>query len=137
MGSFLRRFAGVVLGVVSGFDRLVFKGRLPQLYSPHGMNCYASANHVRLLDFKKHTKEVTQRVLQSSLVESAKQAGRFAYLSSGKGDKEHTARAIGELHLTEAGWLAFLQCADPSWKFDTRGVNGRLTIRGERGKCSS
>src|ERR1700730_6179443 len=134
MGSFLRRFAGVVLGVVSGFDRLVFKGRLPQLYSPHGMNCYASANHVRLLDFKKHTKEVTQRVLQSSLVESAKQAGRFAYLSSGKGDKEQAARAILKDHPTEAGLVALLQCVEPCWTFDTKSVNGRLTICGERGK---
>jgi hypothetical protein len=54
MKTFLRRFAAVVWGVLSGFDRLVCKGRLPQLYSPQGMNCYASANHVRLLDFKAH-----------------------------------------------------------------------------------
>src|SRR5580693_7171603 len=52
MKTFLRRFAAVVWGVLSGFDRVVFKGRLPQLYSPQGMNCYTSANHVRLLDFK-------------------------------------------------------------------------------------
>jgi hypothetical protein len=122
---------------MSGFDRLVFKGRLPQLYSPHGMNCYASANHVRLLDFKKHAKEVTQRLLGASLVESAKQAGRFAYLTSGKGDKERTARGIGERHPTEQGLVALLQCVEPCWTFDTKSVNGRLTIRGERGKCSS
>jgi len=38
--SFLQRFASVVAGVLCGFDRAVFKGRLPQLYSPDGMNCY-------------------------------------------------------------------------------------------------
>jgi hypothetical protein len=52
MKTFLQRFSGIVLGVLSGFDRVVFKGRLPQLYSPEGMNCYASANHVKFLDFK-------------------------------------------------------------------------------------
>jgi hypothetical protein len=137
MRSFLRRFTGVVLGVLSGFDRLVFKGRLPQLYSPHGMDCYASANHVRLLDFKKHAKEVTQRVLAASLVESAKESGRFQYLNSGKADKEQAARAILERHPTEAGLVAVLQCVEPYWTFDTKSVNAQLTIRGEPGKCSS
>ena len=36
MQNFLRRFAALVLGILSGFDRVVFKGRLPQLYSPRG-----------------------------------------------------------------------------------------------------
>ena len=39
MKTFLQRFHPVVCGVLSGFDRVVFKGRLPQLYSPDGMNC--------------------------------------------------------------------------------------------------
>ena len=36
MRTFLRRFSSIVWGVLSGFDRLVIKGRLPQLYSPDG-----------------------------------------------------------------------------------------------------
>ena len=75
MKTFLQRFALVVSGVLSGFDRVVFKGRLRQLYSPEGINCYATANHVRYLDFKKHAKEVTRQVMAASLVESAKAAG--------------------------------------------------------------
>src|SRR5437764_10913872 len=94
MLSFLHRFALVVSGVLSGFDRVVFKGRLPQLYSPEGMNCYAAANHVRLLDFKAHARAVTRQVLAASLVESAKAAGRFQYLNSGQASKEEAARAI-------------------------------------------
>ena len=46
MKTFLQRFGHLVLGILSGFDRLVFKGKLRQLYSPEGMNCYLSANHV-------------------------------------------------------------------------------------------
>ncbi len=101
------------------------------------MNCYAAANHVKYLDFKKHAKEVTQRVLQASLLEWAKDAGRFQYLNSGKADKEQAARAILEQRPTESGLVALLQCVEPCWTFDTKSVNGRLTIRGEMGKCSS
>jgi hypothetical protein len=137
MRSFLQRFAAVVVGVLSGFDRVVFKGRMPQLYSPEGMNCYAAANHVRLLDFKKHAKEVTQKVLQASLVEQAKAAGRFQYLNNGKQSKDEVARSIGERRPIDEGLAAVLQCVEPCWTFDTKSVDGRLTIQGEPGKCSA
>jgi hypothetical protein len=77
MKSFLQRFGGVVLGILSGFDRLVFKGKLRQRYAPEGMNCYLSANHVRYLDFRHHVEGVTQQVLKASLLSQAKELGRF------------------------------------------------------------
>ena len=137
MKTFLQRFAAVVWGVLSGFDRVVFKGRLPQFYSPQGMNCYASANHVRLLDFKAHAKEVTRQVLAASLVELAKAADRFQYLGSGRTSKDEAARAILARHPIDEGLAAVLQCVEPCWTFDTKSVEGRLTIRGEPGKCSA
>src|SRR5712675_1586960 len=103
MTTFLQRFALVVSGVLCGFDRAVFKGRLPQLYSSEGMNCYAAANHVRYLDFKAHAKEVTRQVLAASLVESAKAAGRFQYLGSSQASKEQAARLIHKRCPTSEG----------------------------------
>lgn len=137
MRSFLQRFSSVVLGVLSGFDRLVFKGRMPQLYSPDGMNCYASANHVRLLDFKKHAKEVTHKVLQASRIEQAKADGRFQYLNNSKTSKDEVARSILERHPVDEGLAALLQCVEPCWTFDTKSIDKRLTIVGEPGKCSA
>jgi hypothetical protein len=137
MRSFLRRFAAFVAGVLNGFDRLVFKGRLPQLYSPEGMNAYAAANHVRLLDFKRHAKEITRQVLAASLMASAEAAGRFRYLNSGKESKEEAARAIEKERPVDQGLVAVLRCVEPCWTFDTKSVDGRLSIVGEMGKCSS
>src|ERR1700688_4802645 len=68
MKTFLQRFGAVVLGVLSGFDRLVFNGKLRQLYTPDGMNRYCNANLVRYKEFKEHAKGVTQQVLQASLI---------------------------------------------------------------------
>jgi hypothetical protein len=137
MKTFLQRFALVVSGVLSGFDRVVFKGRLPQLYSPEGMNCYAAANHVLFTDFKKHAKEVTRQVVEASLVDSAKQAGRFQYLGSSQASKEEAARAILKRCPTASGLVAVLQCVEPCWTFDTKSVAGRLRVVGELGKCSA
>jgi hypothetical protein len=137
MSTFLRRFALVISGVLSGFDRVVFKGRLPQLYSPEGMNCYAAANHVRYKDFKVHAKEITRQVLAASLVEAAKASGRFQYLGSSQVSKEKAARAISQRCPSAEGLVALLQCVEPCWTFDTKSLAGRLTIAGEMGKCSS
>src|SRR5271157_2260563 len=115
MKTFLQRFAVVVSGVLSGFDRVVFKGRLPQLYSPEGMNCYAAANHVLYKDFKVHAKDVTRQVLAASRVEAAKTAGRFQYLGSSQAAKEEAARAILQRCPMAAGLVAVLQCVEPCW----------------------
>jgi hypothetical protein len=137
MKTFLQRFGLLVSGVLSGFDRVVFKGRLPQLYSPEGMNCYAAANHVRYLDFKAHAKQVTRQVMDASLVEAAKREDRFEYLNNGKTSKEEAARLIAQRHPTTEGLVAVLQCVEPCWTFQVKSVAGRLRIVGEMGKCSS
>ncbi len=47
MKSFLQRFALLVSGVLQGFDRLVFRGKLVQLYCPEGMHTLLTLNHVQ------------------------------------------------------------------------------------------
>lgn len=136
MKTFLQRFGAVVLGVLSGFDRLVFKGKLRQLYSPDGMNRYCNANGVLYKEFKEHAKSITQQVLQASLVEHAKKLGRFEYLNSGNIDKDEVARSYADKQRVKEGLVCVLQCVEPCWTFDLKSQNGLLTVQGERGKCS-
>ena len=136
MKTFLQRFGGIVLGVLSGFDRLVFKGKLRQLYSPNGMNCYLAANHVLRKDFKAHAKSVTDKVLQASLVAEAKKLERYRYLNSSQISKEEAAREIAAEHRVREGLVGVLQCVEPCWTFDLKSRAGELTVQGEMGKCS-
>ena len=96
MHSFLQRFSGIVLGILSGFDRLVFRGRLRRLYQPEGMNHYCNANHVLRKEFKEHAKSVTAQVMQASLVDEAKRCDRYRFLNSSKTGKGKIARAIAD-----------------------------------------
>jgi hypothetical protein len=136
MKSFLQRFGGVVLGILSGFDRLIFKGKLRQLYFPEGMNIYCAANSVLRKEFKEHAKSVTAQVMQASLMEQAKKQDRFRYLNSSSIDKEQVARAIASKQCIKEGLVSLLQCVEPCWTFDVKSVNGLLTVQGEPGKCS-
>src|SRR5713226_5214331 len=98
MKTFLQRFGGLVLGILSGFDRLVFRGKLCALYAPEGMNIYLSANKVLRKDFEEHAHRVTQQVLQASLVEQAKELQRFRYLASSNIAKDAVARTFATKH---------------------------------------
>lgn len=137
MKTFLRRFGVLVLGVLSGFDRLVFNGKLRQLYTPDGMNRYCNANGVRYKEFKEHAKRVTQQVLQASLLEYAKKRDRFEYLRSSSIDKDEVARGYADKHRVKEGLVCVLQCVEPCWTFDLKSSNGLLTVQGEWGKCSN
>src|SRR3989449_1362302 len=137
MKTFLQRFAVLVAGVLQGFDRLVFKGKLRQLYSPEGMHILLSANHVLRNDFKSYAAQVTASVLRASLVSQAKALGRFRYLNSSKADKEAVAREFAVEHRVSTGLVCVLQCLEPCWTFDrvTR-QDGVVVVHGEHGKCS-
>jgi hypothetical protein len=134
--TFLQRFGGIVLGVLWGFDRLIIKGKLRQLYSPNGMNCYLAANRVLRKEFKAHAKEVTDEVLQASLVDHAKSLGRFRYLNSSQISKEEVARQIAEEQQVRDGLICVLQCVEPCWTFDLKSIEQQLTVQGQMGKCS-
>jgi hypothetical protein len=133
--TFLQRFGGVVLGVLCGFDRLVFRGKLRQLYSPHGMNCYLGANHVLRKDFKAHANAVTQQVLNASLMSQAEQEDRYRYLHAGT-DKDAVAREIAAKHAITQGLACVLRCVEPCWTFELKKKDGKLTVQGEKGRCS-
>jgi hypothetical protein len=134
---FLQRFALLVSGVLSGFDRLVFKGRLPVLYAPKGMECLLSANRVAHKEFKYYAADVTKRIVEAAGIPQAKAKGLYRYLNSGKIDKEEVAREIAAQRRVSHGLVCVLQCVEPCWTFDwATTADGGSTIRGEPGKCS-
>ena len=136
MKSFLQRFGGLVLAVLSGFDRLVFRGKLCQLYSPEGMNIYLAANHVLRKDFEEHVAQVTQHVLDASLLATAKEQKRYGYLNSTKIDKDQVARGFADRQPVREGLVCLLQCVEPCWSYTLESKNGLLSVAGKPRKCS-
>ena len=66
MNSFIQKHAAVVMGVLSGFDRLVLRGRLPRLCRAAVMERYLWANRVLLKDFGKHVERVSEKLKQAT-----------------------------------------------------------------------
>lgn len=136
MKFFLQRFGGLVLGVLCGLDRLVFRGKLRPLYAPEGMNIYLAANHVLRKDFDSHVEQVTKQVLAASWIDRATQLNRFRFLNSSKIDKDAVARGIADKQGVSDGLVCVLQCVEPCWSYTLDSVDGLLTVRGKPRKCS-
>lgn len=137
MKSFIQRFGSFVTGIVSGLDRLIFKGKLRALYAPEGMNIYLAANKVLRKDFEKHVNEVTHKVLQASLIEQAKATDRFEYLNSTNINKDQVARKYAEKHQVSEGLVCVLQCVEPCWSYTLESKNHVLTVQGKQRRCSN
>ncbi|MEO5378509.1 MAG: hypothetical protein H7832_12125 [Magnetococcus sp. DMHC-6] len=75
MDTFLSKHAKDVVGTLSGFDRLVFRGTLRSLVYVGGMKSYLYSAGLLLKDFAGHALDITKRLKDASLIE-AKQANR-------------------------------------------------------------
>ena len=138
MKTFLAAVGQLVLGILHGFDRLVFRGHLRQLSYGHGMECYLSANRVLLKEFKVHALERTATLIEASLAEARQLVRPTLYLNSSKISKEDEARRIAKLDHVREGLICVFKSVEPCWTFEVHRNRGRkmLELRGKQGKCS-
>ena len=138
MQAFLAVFGHLVLGVLHGFDRLVFRGHLRQLSFAHGMDCYLSANHVLLKDFTAHAKQRTAELIDASLAEARRLNRPIVYLNSSQLSKEEQARKIAQQDQIRDGLIGVFKCVEPCWTFEVHRNRQRkmLELQGKQGKCA-
>ena len=101
MQQFSRKFERDLQGVLSGFDRLVFRGSLPRLSYADGMRLYLFQNKLLFKDYETHVKAVSQRVKKAALEPFQQQNLPVKYVY-GCEDKDKIARAFAaERGITE------------------------------------
>lgn len=118
MEKFIARFRSLVTGVLSGFDRLVFRGHLPPLMRDGGMYFFLEAAKVRLLDFKNFAATTTAQVKEASLAEAERLGRPIIYLDSPKISKEDLARRLLSEHPVQAGLICVLKALEPCMTFE-------------------
>lgn len=118
MEQFISKYGDRIAGVLSGFDRLVFRGSLRRISYVFGMMGYLWQNQVLLKDFGSHVQQVSKRLKTASL-EAAGRLGRpVEYLNSSKDDKEEIARAIASKDQIREGLVCVLTSVEPCQTFD-------------------
>jgi len=135
--KFVARFRSLVTGVLSGFDRLVFRGHLLPLMRDGGMFFFLEANKARLLDFKKFAVDATERLKEASLAEARRLDRPVIYLESPTIDKEDVARKLLVKHPVEQGLICVLTALEPCMTFEYHRSQNREErgLRLRPGKC--
>ncbi len=137
MHEFIAKHQDQIAGVLSGFDRLVFRGTLRRIRYQQGMKGYLWANQVLLKDFGAHAEQVTERLKEASLAQ-ARAAGRpVEYLPSSQVSKEQIARQITAQDGISSGLVCVLTSVEPCWSFELHRnrENKRLELEPRYRRC--
>ena len=137
MKSFLSRYGAKVKGVLSGFDRVRFRGTIRWLANTRGMYAWLHHKRVLLKEFKVYALALTEQIKQSTQ-QLADQADRpVVYLPSSSTRKEDVAREIAQRDQITQGLVCVLTCVEPCRTF-TVGPNRaekKLELRLHQGRC--
>ena len=107
MQQFIAKFEKDIQGVMSGFDRVLFRGSLRRLTHSLGMKWYLAQNDILCKQYEDHVKATSQRVKHAALAPFQQQGLPVKHVF-GSDDKEKLARAFAaERHITEGDVCAF------------------------------
>jgi hypothetical protein len=118
MQEFIAKHREQLAGVLSGFDRLLFRGTLRSISYPKGMMRYLWAQQVRLTDFGKHVQQVSDRLKQACKAKAEALGRAVQYLASGAASKEEIARGIAARDGIRQGLVCVLSCVEPCQTFE-------------------
>lgn len=120
MQSFLDRHQEQVVGVLSGFDRVLFRGTIRSLEYVKGFDAFLKAHRVLYKDFASFVERLSNRVKRHA-EEFAKRHGRpLIYLESAATSKEGVACRIAKEDNIEQGLVCVLTCVEPCRSFTVR-----------------
>jgi hypothetical protein len=137
MERFFERHQSRILGVLSGFDRMLFRGILRSICHVGGMDRFLSSQRVLYKDFGAYVNQLSEQ-MKDHAEAVARDAGRpLRYVASSEEKKEEIARAIMQEDRIEEGLVCVLTCVEPCQTFSIRKNREQklLQLVGEQRKC--
>jgi len=134
---FLQRHADKVIGVLSGFDRLVFRGTLRRIAYAAGLRSFLWDRKILFTEFPDYAKTMTDRLKEASCREATETGRPIVYLPSSKTSKEEVAREIAEKDGIEVGLIVVLSSVEPCMSFQVyrNRETKRRELRARETKC--
>ena len=122
MLSFVRQLGQRVRGLLSGFDRLLFRGTLRCVIDPRGLNGYLYGAKVAMTDYGQHVKVVSRRLIDASLTHARSSGCPIRYLESSRERKKDIALDIAQREGVPdgGGLICVLSCVEPCATFDVQ-----------------
>lgn len=125
MGTFLKRHAAVIVGTLSTFDRMIFKGHLTQFFPDGAMARFLSRQGVLLKDFGPYVRTVSQGLKEHAQAVAREARRPYLYLASAstarsEASKEKRARAIAAEDGITEGLICVFAVVEPCQAFAVR-----------------
>jgi len=137
MQQFLDRHGDNILGVLTGFDRIVFRGTLRNLSYVQGLGQFLGHHKVSYTDFGKFANDLAGRI-RSHARRYAEEWGRpYIHLDSPKISKEESAIAIRNADGIRDGLICVFGCIEPcmSYEFTPRKDRTGPWLRRKKRHC--
>jgi hypothetical protein len=138
MKTFLARFAPFIHFILSGFDRLRFRGESNILSNQRGVDAYLYRQRIRYVDFTDHCQQLTQTLCRQTDQLAEAQGVPVKHLNSPKIDKEATAleQADSQPCSAPAGRIALITALESCFTYRLRkNSEGRVYPVKQEGKC--
>lgn len=138
MDQFIKRHKNDILGVLSGFDRIRFRGTIRWFGSVRGVMTFLWEIQVRLTQFTAWAKGLTDQVVEASERIAAAAGRPMMYLYSSSVSKEELALQIAKSDGITEGLVCVFKCVEPCHTFKV-GPNAKtktLELRQIPGKCA-
>lgn len=118
MNEFIKKHESMIVGQLSGFDRVRFRGSVRMLCAVRGVMAWLTEHQVRLTGFKQFALDLTAR-LKGSVEQVAAAAGRpVKYLASSVLSKEDLVQELLARERISEGLVCVLSCVEPCRSFD-------------------
>ena len=120
MERFLTRHSDRIVAILSGFDRLLFRGTLRSIAYVNGLDIFLSSQRVLYKDFGRFAERVSDQLKAHAEAVAAAAQRPFRYVASARVSKEDLAREILQTNPVAEGLVCVLSCVEPCQSFTIR-----------------
>ena len=137
MERFLTRHQDRIVGTITGFDRILFRGTLRCISHCQGMWVFLSSQHVLLKDFGNFVQRLSNEVSEHGKALAAKLGRPYQYLAGCSQSKEQLAREIMERDQIKKGLICVFAAVEPCYTITVRGnrATKKLELVSELRQC--
>ena len=137
MQRFFERHHDRIVGVLSGFDRVLFRGTMRALSYRDGMDKYMNVHGVLYKHFGGFVQRISGKIKDHAAQYAASHDRPFRYLASSSLSKEAYARGIMEQDSIQQGLVCVLSCVESCQTYELRKDRRtkRLELMPARRKC--
>jgi hypothetical protein len=132
--AFLSKHAAKITGVLSCFDRLIFRGYLPICHT-RGLLGWLHQLDVKYTDFKTFAPKLAERLLQHAKDTAAAVSRPYQFLPT-REPKEELARKIARRDGITEGLVCVFSCLETCRTFRLRYGQGRTQLTSDLRRCT-